>query len=64
MEQHMLLIQIGTKILKHVGLLCTVEIMKLFTLILSVLNMLLKKLKNLFVIKTSKETYLEYKQAV
>ena len=52
------------KTLEHIGLFCTVEIMKLFTLILLVQNMFLKKLKNLLVIKTSKQKYLEYKQAI
>ena len=38
--------------------------MKLFTLIVLVLKMFLKKLKDLLDIKTQKQTYLEYKQTI
>ena len=41
-----------------------VKKMKLFTLIFLVLNMFLKKSKDLLDIKTQKETYLEYKQKI
>ena len=48
--------------LVHIG--CFVKLMKLFTLIVLVLNMLLKKLKYLLDIKTQKQTCLEYKQTI
>ena len=41
-----------------------VKIVKLFTLIFFVLNMFLKKLKDLLDTKTQKQTYLEYKQTI
>ena len=41
-----------------------VKIMKLFTLIVSVLNISLNKSKDLLDIKTSKQTYSEYKQTI
>ena len=46
------------------GLLCMQKIMKLFTLAALVLNMFLKKSKDLLGIKTQKQTYLEYKQTI
>ena len=52
------------QMLVHIGLLCMEKIMKLFTLIVLVLNMFLKKSKDLLDIKTSKQTYLEYKQPI
>ena len=48
----------------HIGLLCMQKIMKLFALIVLVLNMFLNKSKDLLDIKTSKQTYLEYKQTI
>ena len=45
-------------------LLYFVEEVKSFILIVLVFNMFLKKLQNLSVIKTSKQTYLEYNQTI
>ena len=41
-----------------------VKKMKLFSLIVLVLNIFLKKLKDLLDTKIQKQTYLEYKQAI
>ena len=48
----------------HIGLLYFVTEVKLFILIVLVLNMFLKKLKNLLGITTSKLTFFEYKQII
>ena len=45
-------------------MLCMKKIMNLFTLIVLVLNMFLKKLKDLLDTKAQKQTYLEYKQTI
>ena len=52
------------RMLVHIGLLYFVTEMKLFFLIVLVLNMFLKKLKNLLGIKTRKQTFFEYKQTI
>ena len=48
----------------HIGLLYFVKEVKLFISIVLVLNVLVKKLKNLLGIKTSKVTFFEYKQTI
>ena len=52
------------QMLVHIGLLYFVEKLKLFILIILVLSMFLKKLKNSLEIKTQKQTYLEYNQVI
>ena len=52
------------QMLVHIRLFYFVEKMKLFISIVLELNIFLKKLKNLLEIKTSKQTFLEYKQTI
>ena len=52
------------QVLVHAGLLSFVEEMKLFTSIVLVFNMFLKKSKKLSGIKTSKLTFFKYKQTI
>ena len=52
------------RVLALIGLLSMQKIMKLFTLIVLVLKMFLKKSKDLLDIKIQKQTYLEYKHTI
>ena len=48
----------------HIGLLYFVTEIKVFTSIVLVLNIFLKKLKNLLGTKTQKQTFFKYKQRI
>ena len=52
------------KILGRIGFLYLLKLTKLFILIVLVLNIFLKKLINLLVIKKLKQAYLEYKRTI